>query len=70
MTDQKNIDDIRPSAAPTEDELRRWAALSKAEQIERLSAAIEEGFASTPSTRSIDEIIAVARQRVGTSNRG
>jgi len=70
MSESKIIDDIMPSAAPTEDEIRRWQALPRDEQLKRLRQAIDAGFDSGVSTRSIDDIIAEARTRVGAGARG
>ena len=65
MNESKTIDDIMPSATPTDDEIRRWQALPREEQLRRLRQAIDDGFESGVSTRGIDDIIAEARTRVG-----
>lgn len=57
-------DDILPSAAPTDDELRRWLALSHDEQTRRTALALRQGFESGISSRSINEIIASAKERI------
>ena len=65
MSKTKTItDDIMPSATPTDDEIRRWQALPRDEQQKRLQKAIEDGFHSGVSTRSIDEIIKDANARM------
>jgi len=51
-----------PSAAPTQDEIRRWQALPREEQLKRLRQALDAGFASGISERGIDDIIAEARK--------
>ncbi len=70
MSAQKIIDDIRPTAAPTESEIRRWNALPADEKRHRLTAAIQAGFAAEPSSQGIDNIIAEGRRRAATPDRG
>ena len=41
MNEPKSIDDIMPSAAPTDDGIRRWQALPVEEQRKRLEKALE-----------------------------
>ena len=54
--------DVYPWAAPT-DEQRAWFdALSPEEKREAILAAIEEGFSSPLSEKSIDEILAEVRE--------
>lgn len=53
-----------PSATPSEDELRRWNALPRDEQLERLRQALIEGEQSGLSERSMDDIKAAARERI------
>jgi hypothetical protein len=53
--------DVYPWAAPTDEQRARFDALSPDEKREAIQAAIEEGFDSPPSSKSIDEIIADAR---------
>lgn len=56
MNKQDTIDDIMPSAAPSEEDIRRWQALPEDEQKKRLQKAIEDGFNSGISNRTVDEI--------------
>jgi hypothetical protein len=67
---QTKLDDIMPSAAPGEDQLRRWHALPRSVRQQRLAAAVEQGFASGVSQRTIDEIIADAHARVTQPDNG
>jgi hypothetical protein len=67
---QTKLDDIMPSAATSDDELRRWHALPPSVRQQRLAEAIEQGFASGISTRSIDDIIADAHARVAKTGNG
>jgi len=57
-------DDIMPSATPSEDEIQRWNALPRDEQLKRLRHALIEGEQSGLSDRSMDDIKAEARERV------
>lgn len=67
---QTKLDDIMPSAAPSEDELRRWHALPLSVRQQRMTEAIEQGFSGGISKRSIDEIIADAQARVAKPDNG
>ncbi|MEO0792898.1 MAG: hypothetical protein AAFY27_10180 [Pseudomonadota bacterium] len=68
MTDVK--DDIMPSATPTEDEIRRWQALPRDEQLKRMQNALDAAFASGISARTMDDIKAAARERVAKLRNG
>lgn len=68
MTDVK--DDIMPSATPTEDEIRRWQALPRDEQLKRMQNALDAAFASGISERTMDDIKAAARERVAKLRNG
>jgi len=57
-------DDIMPSATPCEDEIRRWNALPRDEQLKRLRQALIDGEQSGISRRSMDEIKVAARERM------
>ncbi len=61
MSKDETIDDIMPSAAPTEEEIRRWKALPEEEKEKRFLQAIEEGFNSGVSDKTIDDIITEAQ---------
>ncbi|MEL6216348.1 MAG: hypothetical protein AAFQ99_11815 [Pseudomonadota bacterium] len=63
-------DDIMPSATPTEDEIRRWQALPRDEQLKRMQRALDEGLASGISERSMDDIKATAKARVAKLRNG
>lgn len=69
MSEQKTIDAIMPSAAPSADEVRRWNALPRAERVTRLAKAIEAGFDGQSSPLDIDDIIAEARRRASPAPR-
>ncbi len=57
-------DDIMPSAAPSEDEILRWNALPRDEQLERMRQALIDGERSGISERSMDDIKAAAKGRL------
>ncbi|MBU1211964.1 MAG: hypothetical protein KJ587_11905 [Alphaproteobacteria bacterium] len=63
-------DDIMPSATPSEDEIRRWNALPRDEQLKRMRQALIDGEQSGLSERSMDEIKAAARGRVAKLRNG
>jgi hypothetical protein len=52
---------VYPWAAPTPEQRASFDALSPQEKRKAILAAIEEGFSSPPSDKSIDEIIGEAR---------
>jgi len=64
------IDDIMPSAAPTDDEIRRWEALPRDEQLKRLRQALVEGEQSGLSDRSITDIKSAALKRLDQARNG
>lgn len=68
MSEVKN--DITPSAVPSGDEIRRWNALPRDEQLKRMQQALSEGVQSGISERSMDEIKAAARERVANLRNG
>jgi hypothetical protein len=53
--------DVYPWAAPTDEQRARFDALSPEAKRRAIEAAIEEGFSSPISTKSIDDIIREAR---------
>lgn len=53
--------DVYPWAAPTEEQRARFDALSPEAKRKAIQAAIEEGFDSPLSSKSIDQIINEAR---------
>ena len=53
--------DVYPWAAPTPEQRAAFDALPADEKRKAILAAIEEGFASPLSEKSIDDIIAEAR---------
>jgi hypothetical protein len=56
--------DVTPSATPSEEDLRRWEALPRDEQLRRLRAALTHPDCSTAAPDSMSDILAAARARV------
>jgi hypothetical protein len=54
--------DVYPWAAPTPEQRARFDALPLEEKRRLIRQAIADGFDSGPSGKSIDEIVAEARQ--------
>ena len=52
----QTIDDIRPKAVMSPEELARWKALPADEQLVRLRAAIQQGVDGGPSDLDMDKI--------------
>lgn len=61
--------DVVPSATPSEEDLRKWEALPRDEQLRRLRAALAHPDCGTPTADSMSEVLAAARSRVD-SRRG
>jgi hypothetical protein len=59
----QRVDQVMPSATPTDDEVRIWQALPRDEQLRRLRAALTHPHCTAVTTASIDEILAEARAR-------
>lgn len=71
MSETKTItDNITPSATPTEDDIRRWQALPRDEQVKRLRQTLSEAAASGISDKSMDDIEVAAKERLATMRRG
>jgi predicted O-methyltransferase YrrM len=65
-----SIDNVMPSATPTEEEIRAWEALARDEQLRRLRAALEHPDCATATTATMSDILAVARARADAKRRG
>ena len=59
-----------PSATPTEAERAAWAALSRDEQIQLTSAALNHPDCSSVATESMSEILEKARRQVAARAHG
>ena len=57
-------DNIKPSATPSEEEIRRWNDLPRDEQLERMREALLAGEQSGISERTMDDIKAAAQKRL------
>ncbi len=69
-SDVAAIDDVRPSATPTEADIRAWNALPRDEQLRRLRAALGHADCQAASTATMSEILTEARARADTRRRG
>lgn len=71
MKTEKTIaDEIMPSATPTEDEIRRWQALPRDEQLSRMRLTIQKALDSGISDKTMDDIKTAALARISTSKNG
>jgi hypothetical protein len=61
--DPKTLDRVLPSATPSEEDIRAWAALPREEQLRSLRAALTHPDCSTVSPATMSEILAEARRR-------
>ncbi len=55
------IVDVMPSATPTEDDIRKWDALPRDEQLRRLRAALTHPDCATATPDTMSDILAEAR---------
>jgi hypothetical protein len=55
------VDRLLPSATPSKAEIRAWNALPRDEQVRRMREALTHPDCSTPSSRSMAEVLAEAR---------
>jgi hypothetical protein len=55
--------DVMPSATPSEEDIRKWAALPRDEQLRRLRAALMHQDCATATSDSMDDVLAAARAR-------
>jgi hypothetical protein len=63
------IVDITPSATPTEEDIRKWDALPRDEQLRRLRTALTHPDCATATPDTMSSILAEARARAD-SHRG
>jgi uncharacterized protein YbaP (TraB family) len=61
--DPKTLDRVLLSAAPSEEDIRAWAALPREEQLHMLRAALTHPDCSTVTAATMSEILAEARRR-------
>ena len=63
------IVDVMPSATPTEENIRKWDALPRDEQLRRLRAALTHPDCATATPDTMSGVLAEARARAD-SRRG
>jgi hypothetical protein len=56
-----------PSATPTEDDIRKWDALPRDEQLRRLRATLTRPDCATATPDTMNDILAEARARADSS---
>ena len=59
-----------PSATPADAELEAWAALSRDEQVNRYREKLTHPDCSAASDDEMEDVLAAARQRAASHNRG
>jgi hypothetical protein len=62
-----NVADVMPSATPSEDDIRKWEALPRDEQLRRLRAALTHSDCSTAVPDSMPDVLSAARARADSS---
>jgi hypothetical protein len=61
------LSNVMPSATPSEQEIRDWAALPREEQVRRLRATISHPDCATETSDSMEDILTEARRRDNSS---
>lgn len=60
----EKLTDVMPSATPSEEDIRKWEALPRDEQLRRLRAALTHPDCTTATPDSMSDVLAAARSRV------
>jgi len=64
------LDQVIPSAMPTEEDVRAWEALPREEQLRRLRAALSHPDCAIVSVATMKDVLDEARRRADTHSRG
>jgi uncharacterized protein YbaP (TraB family) len=64
------LDQVMPSATPTEEEIRAWQALPRDEQLRRLRAVLMHPDCATETSATMSEILKEAHSRSDKRSRG
>ena len=59
-----NLVEVMPSATPSEDDIRRWEALPRDEQLRRLRAVLTHPDCATVASDSMYDVLIAARARL------
>lgn len=59
--------EVIPSPTPTEEDIRKWNALPRDEQLRRRRAALSHPDCATATTQTMSDILAEARERADSS---
>jgi hypothetical protein len=58
-----SLADVMPSAVPSEEDIRKWEALPRDEQLRRLRASLTHADCTTATNESMNDILEAARSR-------
>lgn len=64
------LDDVMPSATPSPEEIQRWQALPRDEQLARMKAALGQAADGPRSTRSMQDIKDAALAKIAKKENG
>jgi hypothetical protein len=56
--------DVMPSATPSEEDIRKWEALPRDEQLRRLRMVLTHADCATATRDTMNDVLAAARSRV------
>jgi hypothetical protein len=62
-----NLADVMPSATPSEEDIRKWEALPRDEQLRRLRATLMHPDCSAATPDSMNDVLEAARVRADSS---
>jgi hypothetical protein len=65
MKDASDSAQVTSTATPSEEDIRKWDALSRDEQVRRLRAVLTQPDCSAVTTDTMSDILAKARARIG-----
>lgn len=66
----RTVDDITPSATPSAEEIRRWQALPRDEQLVRIKKALDDAAEGPRSNRSMQDIKDAALAKIASRENG
>ena len=64
------LSNVMPSAAPSDEDIAAWNALTRDEQLRRMRAYLTHPDCSTPSNSTVEEIVARAQAKIDARKNG
>ncbi len=70
MDKSRVMDDVMPSATPSPEEIRRWQALPRDEQLARMTAALNRAADGPREGRTMEDVKAAALATIASRENG